>query len=168
MADILYAGHSGLLEGELTRQRAALVRKDALAEVAEHLGLRDLLRTNAGTLVTPSILADAVEAILGAVFLDAGYAATRDVVLVAFRPLMQRLDSDNTAKDAKTRLQEVLQGKGQPLPTYSVVETGPAHQRSFEAECILPTRGLRSAGKGASRKAAEQQAAQAMLEKLGQ
>jgi len=168
VADVIYTGHSALPEGELTRRRAALVRKEALVEVGEHLGLREWLRTNPGTPVTASILADAVEAVLGAVFLEAGYAATRAAVLVAFKPLMQRLDSDSTAKDAKTRLQEILQAKGQPLPAYSVVEDGPAHQRSFQAECVLPDRGLRAAGRGASRKAAEQQAAQAMLAMLEQ
>jgi ribonuclease III len=168
VADVLYADGASLAEGELTRRRAALVRKEALVEVGEHLGLRDLLRTNPGTPVTPSILADAVEAIIGAIFLEAGYAASRSVVLSVFKPFLQRLDADNTAKDAKTRLQEILQGKGQPLPTYSVVETGPAHQRTFQAECVLPDRGLSAIGKGASRKAAEQQAAQAMLAKLAQ
>ncbi len=168
VADVLYAERASLPEGELTRRRAALVRKEALVEVAEHLGLRDLLRTNPGTPITPSILADAVEAILGAVFLEAGYAVTRNVVVSVFKPFMQRLDADNTAKDAKTRLQEILQGKGQPLPAYSVTETGPAHQRSFQAECVLPDRGLSATGTGASRKAAEQQAAQAMLAKLAQ
>jgi ribonuclease III len=168
VADVLYAERANLPEGELTRRRAALVRKEALVEVAEQLGLRELLRTNPGTPVTPSILADAVEAIFGAVFLDAGYAATRGLVLSVFKPFLQRLDAENTAKDAKTRLQEILQGKGEPLPTYTVVETGPAHQRAFQAECALPDRGLSAIGNGASRKAAEQQAAQAMLAKLAQ
>jgi ribonuclease III len=163
VADLLHADRAALAEGELTRRRAALVRKEALAEVGEHLGLRGLLRTNPGTPVTPSILADAVEAVLGAVFLDAGYEATRAAVLAAFRPLLQRLDADNTAKDPKTRLQEILQAKGPMLPAYSVREEGPAHQRSFEAECVLADRGLRTTGRGASRKSAEQQAAQAML-----
>jgi len=97
------------------------------------------------------------------VFLEAGYAATRAAVLVAFEPLMQRLDAGSSAKDAKTRLQEILQAKGQPLPAYPVREEGPAHQRSFEAQCVLSDRGLRTTGRGASRKSAEQQAAQAML-----
>jgi ribonuclease-3 len=166
VADVLYADAAGLPEGELTRRRAALVRKEALAEVGELLGLRELLRAEAGTPVTPSVLADAVEAVLGAVFLDAGYAATRAAVLVAFRPLIERLDAGGTSKDPKTQLQEILQAKGEPPPTYSVREQGPAHRRSFEAECTLPKRGLRSSGSGASRKSAEQQAAAAMLEQL--
>lgn len=163
MADLLYAATSALPEGELTRRRAALVRKEALAAAGEQLGLRKLIRTDSNTPVTESILADAVEAVIGAVFLDAGYPAARASVQHVFKPLI----AGPAPKDPKTALQEILQSKGRPLPSYSVVETGPAHRRSFEAECVLPDRDLRSSGKGASRKAAEQQAAQAMLDQLG-
>ena len=163
VADLLYAGAAALPEGELTRRRAALVRKEALAALGEQLGLRPLIRTDSNTPVTESILADAVEAVIGAVFLDAGYPAVRASVLHLIKPLI----AGPAPKDAKTALQEILQSKGRPLPTYTVVEAGPAHRRSFEAECVLADRGLRSTGKGASRKAAEQQAAQAMLEQLG-
>jgi ribonuclease-3 len=166
VADELFARRPELPEGELTRRRAALVRKEALAEVGERLGLPALIRTGANAPVTPSVLADAVEAVIGAVFLDAGYASARSVVLAAFKPLIERLDDGETAKDPKTRLQEILQGKGKPPPSYTAREEGPAHQRLFHAECMLPDGGLRTSGSGASKKAAEQQAAQAMLEKL--
>ena len=168
MADILYSEYGLLPEGAMTRLRATLVRKEALAEVGELLGVSALIRTGASTPVTPSILADVVEAVIGAVFLDAGYPTTRTVVLRAFQPLIERLRGVPIAKDPKTELQELLQKKGQALPTYSVREDGPAHQRSFHAECVLPARNLRTTGHGTSRKAAEQQAAQAMLEQLGQ
>lgn len=169
VADELYARFPGLPEGKLTRLRAGLVREEALAEVGGRLGLRDLLRVEAGTPVTASILADAVEALFGAVFLDAGYAAARAALLGAFAPLLAGLDAAGPAKDAKTELQEALQSRRQRLPEYRIVAvSGAAHQQSFEVECALPELGLSTSGNGTSRQRAEQRAAQAMLGKLGQ
>ena len=168
MADELYARFPQLPEGKLTRLRAGLVREEALAGVGERLGLRELLRVEPSTQLTPSILADAVEALVGAVVLDAGYAAARAVVLAAFGPLLDGLDPAGPAKDAKTELQEALQARRQKLPEYRIVSVhGAAHQQSFEVECVLAELGLSAPGSGTSRQRAEQQAAQAMLERLG-
>jgi ribonuclease III len=172
MADELYARFPQLSEGKLTRLRASLVREEALAEVANTLGLGAFLRLGEGELAAgpeprPSILADALEALLGAVFLDAGYDAARKSVLAAFGPLIERLDPERPAKDAKTRLQEVLQAKHRRLPQYEVVAvTGEAHRQAFVVECSVAELDLRAKGSGTSRQRAEQQAAKAMLEKL--
>jgi ribonuclease-3 len=172
VADELYARFPQLSEGKLTRLRASLVREEALCEVAKTLGVGEFLRLGEGELAAgpearPSILADAVEALLGAVFLDAGYDAARKIVLGAFAPLIDRLDPERPAKDAKTRLQEILQAKHRKLPQYSVVSVhGEAHKQSFEVECYVSELSLRVTGTGTSRQRAEQQAAKAMLEKL--
>jgi ribonuclease-3 len=172
MADELYARFPQLSEGKLTRLRANLVREEALAEVAKTLGLGEFVRLGEGELAAgpeprPSILADALEALLGAVFLDAGYDAARKTVLAAFGPLIERLDPERPAKDAKTRLQEVLQAKHRRLPQYEVVAvTGEAHRQAFVVECSVAELDLRAKGSGTSRQRAEQQAAKAMLEKL--
>jgi len=168
VADELYARFPEVPEGKLTRLRAGLVREEALAEVGQRLGLRELLRLEPGTPVTTSILADAVEALFGAVFLDAGYAAARAAVLAAFGPLLDSLDAAGASKDAKTELQEALQAQRRRLPEYRIVAvSGAAHQQSFEVECALPELGLSTSGSGTSRQRAEQQAAQAMLARLG-
>jgi ribonuclease-3 len=172
VADELYARFPQLSEGKLTRLRASLVREEALAEVAKTLGVGAFLRLGEGELAAgpeprPSILADALEALLGAVFLDAGYDAARKTVLAAFGPLIERLDPERPAKDAKTRLQEVLQAKHRRLPQYEVVAvTGEAHRQAFVVECSVAELDLRAKGSGTSRQRAEQQAAKAMLEKL--
>jgi ribonuclease III len=172
VADELYARFPQLSEGKLTRLRASLVREEALAEVAKTLGVGEFMRLGEGELAAgpearPSILADAVEAVLGAVFLDGGYAAARKAVLAAFGPLIDRLDPDRPAKDAKTRLQEILQAKHRPLPQYRVVAVqGEAHRQSFEVECSVAELNLTATGTGTSRQRAEQQAAKALLEIL--
>jgi ribonuclease-3 len=172
VADELYARFPQLPEGKLTRLRASLVREEALAEVAASLHLAEHLRLGEGELAAdpqprPSILADALEALLGAVFLDAGYEAARKAVLAAFGPLIDRLDPERPAKDAKTRLQEILQAKHRRLPQYRVVSVqGEAHRQSFEVECLVNGLSISATGTGTSRQRAEQQAAKAMLEKL--
>jgi ribonuclease III len=172
VADELYARFPQLSEGKLTRLRASLVREEALAEVAKTLGIGEFMRLGEGELAAgpearPSILADAVEAVLGAVFLDGGYAAARKAVLAAFGPLIDRLDPDRPAKDAKTRLQEILQARHRPLPQYRVVAVqGEAHRQSFEVECSVAELNLTATGTGTSRQRAEQQAAKALLEIL--
>jgi len=167
MADELYTRFPQLPEGKLTRLRAGLVREEALAEVGRQLGLEQLLRVEASTAVTASILADAVEAVFGALFLDAGYATTRSAVLTAFGPLLARLDPEGPAKDAKTQLQEILQARSRRLPEYRVLSvSGAAHKQSFEVECVIAELGLSASGSGTSRQRAEQQAAEAMLARM--
>jgi ribonuclease-3 len=172
VADELYSRFPQLSEGKLTRLRASLVREEALAEVGKSLGISEHLRLGEGELAAgpeprPSILADAVEAVLGAVFLDGGYGAARKAVLAAFGPLIDRLDPDRPAKDAKTRLQEMLQARHRRLPVYRVVGVqGEAHRQSFEVECSVAELNLAATGTGTSRQRAEQQAAKALLDML--
>jgi ribonuclease-3 len=167
VADELYARFPQLPEGKLTRLRAGLVREEALAGIGRRLGLEELLRLEPSTPVTDSILADAVEAVFGALFLDAGYPAARAAVLSAFAPLFAQIDPEGPAKDAKTQLQEILQARQRKLPEYRVVSVrGAAHKQSFEVECVIAELGLSATGSGTSRQRAEQQAAQAMLARL--
>jgi ribonuclease-3 len=166
----LYTRFPQLSEGKLTRLRASLVREETLAEVARELGLPAALRLGEGELAAnaeprPSILADALEALFGAVFLDGGFEASRKAMLAAFGERIDQLDPDRPGKDAKTELQEVLQAAHRPLPLYSVVAVqGAAHRQSFEVECRVES--LVATGTGTSRQKAEQGAARAMLEKL--
>jgi len=166
----LYARFPHLSEGKLTRLRASLVREETLAEVARELGLGAELKLGEGELAAspeprPSMLADALEALFGAVFLDGGFDAARNAMLGAFGGRIDRLDPERPGKDAKTELQEVLQAAHRPLPVYRVVAVqGAAHRQSFEVECVVED--LVASGTGASRQKAEQGAARAMLEKL--
>jgi ribonuclease-3 len=167
VAEELYARFPALPEGRLTRMRARLVREEGLAEVAARLEIEPLLRVGAKHAVSRSVLADAVEAVFGALFLDGGYAAARKAVLHVFGPLLEALDPGETGKDAKTELQELMHARGSKLPEYRVVAThGAPHQRSFEVECALPELGVSAVGKGTSLQRAEQQAAKILLEKL--
>jgi ribonuclease-3 len=173
IAQELYTRFPNLSEGKLTRLRASLVREEALADVAGEIGLAGHIRLGEGELASspqprPSILADALEALVGAVFLDGGYEAARQSVLHLFGALIERLDPDRPAKDAKTQLQEFLQSARRPLPEYRVVAAkGEAHKLSFEIECVVTDPALTATGTGTSRQRAEQQAAKAMLDKLG-
>ena len=167
VAEELYARFPRLAEGRLTRIRARLVREESLAEVAEHLEVAKSLRVGAKHPVTPSVLADAVEALFGAVFLDAGYAAARKAMLHTFGALLEGLDTSDADKDAKTQLQELMHARGRKLPEYRVVATrGAPHQRSFEVECTLPELGLAAVGTGTSLQRTEQNAATGVQEKL--
>jgi ribonuclease-3 len=172
MAQELYARFPKLSEGKLTRLRASLVSEVALAGVAGELGLAPFIRLGEGELASsplprPSILADALEALVGAVFLDAGYDAARRMVVHTFGALIDRLDPERPAKDAKTQLQELLQAARRPLPEYRIVAVkGEAHRQSFEIECVVADPEFRATGSGTSRQRAEQQAAKAMLDKL--
>ena len=166
----LYERFPRLSEGKLTRLRASLVREEALAELARELGLAPLVRLGEGELMAaaeprPSILADALEAVFGAIFIDAGYDAARKAVLAAFGPRLELLDPERAAKDAKTELQEMLQAAHRSLPLYRVTAVqGAAHRQSFEVECVVDEMSAR--GTGSSRQKAEQEAARAMLEKF--
>lgn len=173
IAQELFARHPALSEGDLSQMRASLVRKESLAALARDLGLGECLRLGEGESASggsarPSILADTLEAVYGAVFLDAGYESARDVVRSNFGAALDALDPRGPVKDAKTRLQELLQGRGQGLPSYQVVATqGAAHQQIFEVECVVERLGLRATGRGEARRAAEQLAAEALLRQLG-
>lgn len=160
-------------EGELTRFRARLVRRETLADIARELGIGQLLRLGGGELKSggrtrDSILADALEAVLGAIYLDGGLEPCRTVVDVLLGHRVAKLSEVDADKDAKTRLQEFLQSRKQALPVYVVVATeGPAHHRRFTVECRLEQDERTVTGHGSSRRRAEQAAARAALELLG-
>ena len=140
------------------------MREESLARVAQQLGIAELLRAGAPP-VPPSVLADALEAVFGAIFLDGGYSAARRAVVQAFGPLLEQLDPARVEKDAKTRLQELLHARGKQPPEYRVIATrGAPHARSFDVECIFEE--SRTKGEGTSRQRAEQEAARAMLDRL--
>jgi ribonuclease III len=166
IAGALYDSFAGLKEGELSRLRASLVRQETLADIARGLGLGEMLQLGEGELKSggaqrPSILADALEAIFGAVYVDAGFDAARTVIGRLYQPSMTRIDPSDAGKDPKTALQEILQGRRLPLPRYALLATrGEAHAQEFEMECVIPELGIRTTGSGSSRRIAEQQAAQ--------
>lgn len=172
IAILLYERLPGLPEGDLSRLRAGLVNQASLCEIAQSLSLGDELLLGEGELKSggfrrPSILADGFEALLGAVFLDAGFAAVRGVVESLFAGHLERVRVDPPAKDPKTALQEALQGRRLPLPRYTVLDVGgEAHLQVFRVECRVDELGVSGAGEGASRRAAEQQAAEAVLAAL--
>ena len=165
----LYRKFPQLSEGDLSRLRARLVSQPSLARVAGELRLGQQLRLGEGELKSggvrrPSILADALEAVIGAAFLDAGFDAAHGVVRTLFASALRAVDPQ-AAKDAKTLLQEHVQGRRLPLPQYTVVATrGEAHDQRFEVECVLSSLGIRTRGVGTSRRAAEQAAAQEAYE----
>jgi ribonuclease-3 len=173
MSEALYSFHPEADEGALSRFRARLVRRDTLEELARELALGDLLRLGAGELRSgghrrASILANSFEAVLGAVFLDGGWNVAKEVILKLMSSRLATLDSADDLRDPKTRLQEILQGRGDPLPTYEVERvSGSAHAQHFDVVCRLTSPGLEVRGEGASRRAAEQQAAQRALRELG-
>lgn len=166
---LLYEQLKSLPEGDLTKVRASMVKQEPLHRLAAGLGLPDLLRLGEGEVRTngrqrPSILADAMEAVIGAVYLDAGYAAAEAVVRRLFNDVEMKPSLAVAAKDAKTELQELLQGRKMQLPVYRVVATlGAAHKQTFDVECEVTELGHVERGIGASRRAAEQAAAAAML-----
>ena len=154
-----------LAEGELSRLRASLVNQQSLFEIAQQIELGAQLRLGEGELKSggarrPSMLADALEAVIGAVFIDGGFEAARAVVLRLFEQPLSAADPLKLAKDAKTQLQEFLQAHRMPLPQYAVISTaGEAHEQIFRVECVIPELNIRTEGEGASRRAAEQAAA---------
>ena len=172
VAAALYQRFAALKEGELSRLRASLVRQETLAEIARGLGLGELLQLGEGELKSggarrPSILADALEALFGAIYIDAGFDAVRRVIERLYEPAMARIDPNDSGKDPKTALQEILQGRHLPLPRYTLLATsGEAHAQQFEIECVVADLGIRSTGTGASRRIAEQQAAQRAIAEI--
>lgn len=172
IGEAAYAVWPKAAEGDLSRWRASLVCEDTLARLAKDLKLGDQLRLGTGELKSggfrrESILADALEALFGAVYLDGGFDSARAVVLRQFQPLLDHPPEADSLKDSKTRLQEALQAVPRPLPEYSVLsEHGPPHRRVFQVSCRLPDSGEQTEAGGASRKQAEQDAARLMIEKL--
>jgi ribonuclease-3 len=159
-------------EGDLSRYRAALVSAATLADVAADLRIGQQLRLGGGELKSGgfrrgSILGDSLEAVFGAIYLDGGLEAAHAVIERLFADRLERLPTAQDLKDPKTRLQEALQSRGMPLPTYVVEEVaGEPHEQSFVASCAVPTLGLRERGEGSSRRRAEQEAAQRVLAAL--
>lgn len=171
VAELLYEHFPRASEGELTRLRAQLVRRESLAGLARVLELGDHLRLGGGELKSggfrrDSILSDAFEALVAAIYLDAGWTVCRDWLRARFAPLAQALDLSALA-DAKTRLQEWLQARGRGLPEYVLVASeGEAHAQCFAVECRIEGASETGRGEASSRKQAEQQAAAAMLARL--
>ena len=169
---LLYERHADSDEGDLTRVRAHLVREDSLHRVALGLGLPDVVRLSEGEArgggaQRPSILADAVEALIGAVFVEGGYEAAHAVVQRLFGEVISATEAESWGKDAKTELQEWLQARRVPVPAYRITATrGQAHAQTFEVECAVPTLGLAERGEGRSRRVAEQEAARRLLASL--
>ena len=172
ISDLLYSRLGSLDEGDLSRVRANLVKQETLHQLALDLGLADLLRLGEGEMRSggqkrPSILADTLEAIIGAVYLDAGFTPAQALVQRLFQAVEINPQMDAIGKDAKTALQEWLQGRKMKVPVYKVVGTlGAAHKQTFDVECEIPEFRLAERGIGGSRRAGEQAAATAMLQTL--
>jgi ribonuclease III len=172
VARLLFDAHPLADEGALSRLRASLVSGDTLAQIAGELGLGEFLRLGPGELKSggfrrASILADALEALLGAIFLDAGFDAAAAAVARIIGPRMSDLPAADALKDPKTRLQEVLQGRGLALPTYTLTAVGgDPHAQAFTVTCEVPVLGVAAVGEGASRRRAEQLAAAKVLDLL--
>lgn len=172
VASLLYRRYTTSPEGELSRLRANLVKQDPLHDIARTLGVPDALilgegERRSGGHQRPSILADAVEALLGAIYLESGFDTAAQVVERLYAPLLDSADPAELGKDAKTRLQEYLQGHRLPLPHYEVVAThGQAHHQHFEVRVRLQKPALVFEGQGDSRRKAEQVAARAALDHL--
>ena len=169
VSSLLYERYAGSDEGDLTRIRAHLVREDTLHRLALQLGLPQVLRLSEGEAKgggaqRASILADAMEAVIGAVYLDGGLEAAQALVQQLFGEVITSTTAESWRKDAKTELQEWLQGRRLPVPSYRILATrGQAHAQTFEVECAVPSLGKTQTGEGRSRRTAEQEAAQKML-----
>ncbi|MCG7982412.1 MAG: ribonuclease III [Candidatus Thiodiazotropha lotti] len=169
IADALFSHFSKASEGQLSRLRSVLVKRDTLAQVAREFELGDYLKLGQGELRSggqsrDSILADSFEAVLAAVYLDGGYEATRSVILKIFTPRLIALSPENQQKDPKTQLQEYLQAKKVSLPSYTILDvSGDPHTQHFKVECVVEDLQKKSKGEGHSRRKAEQDAASQML-----
>lgn len=165
VAALLFKRFAKIDEGDLSRLRANLVKQSALADIAQKLALSQYLRLGEGELKSggfrrPSILADTLEAIFGAVFLDSGFDEAQRVISRLYTPILQSVDPKTLGKDPKTLLQELLQGRKLDLPTYTVIAThGAAHNQMFDVECSIPKLDIKVSAAGSSRRAAEQLAA---------
>ena len=172
VSSMLYERFAGSDEGDLTRVRAHLVREDSLYRVALELNLPDALRLSegearAGGAQRASTLADALEALIGATFIDGGFEPAQSLVQQLFGEVIATTEIDRWSKDPKTELQEWLQARRLPVPSYRILATrGQAHAQTFEVECAVPMLGLTESGEGRSRRAAEQNAARRLLDAL--
>lgn len=170
VASLLFQRYKSIDEGDLSRVRANLVKQQSLYEIALRLELAQFLRLGEGELKSggfrrPSILADTLEALIGAIFLDGGFNAARDVIVGLYTPILETVDPATLGKDAKTLLQEYLQSKKISLPVYTVAAThGVAHNQEFEVECAIPKLEIKVIGTGRSRRAGEQAAAKMAFE----
>jgi ribonuclease-3 len=172
IAEHLFRGNPHADEGDLSRLRAWLVSSQPLAETAARIGLGEVLRLGSGELKTggfrrQSILADGLEALFGAVYLDSGLDAAQRVIFQLFAERMAHMPDAEDLKDSKTRLQEHLQSRGLPLPAYAVVRTeGEIHEQTFWVQCEVSTLDVQATGQGLSRRRAEQDAAAAVLDEI--
>jgi ribonuclease-3 len=172
IAEALYLSLPGATEGDLSRLRASLVKGKTLAQIALDAGLGEWLKLGSGELKSggyrrESILGNTLEAIIGAVYIDGGFDVSRDLVSELFRDRLNNLPPPDDLKDSKTRLQEMLQSRGLPLPIYRMESSsGEAHEQSFLVSCTLADSGTTSSGGGRSRRQAEQEAAGRMIDTL--
>ncbi len=172
VAEALYLRHPDLEEGDLSRLRASLVNQETLAELGRELDVGSYLILGPGELKSggfrrASILADAIEGLVGGVFLDAGFEATREVILHMLESRLAAPLSTEDLKDSKTRLQEVLQARELPLPVYAVESVrGEPHKQTFRVSCSIVPLQIRTDGEAGSRRAAEQEAARRALEEI--
>jgi ribonuclease-3 len=172
IAGLIFHHFPDFSEGSLSRIRANLVNQKMLAELAQTLELGKLIRFGEGELKSggdrrPSILADALEAVIGAIYLDAGFEQAEKTVEILFAPSLRELNAHTLGKDPKTLLQEYLQSRRLALPRYAVVATrGEAHRQQFQVECVISRPEIRTLGEGASRRSAEQHAARQAYEQL--
>ncbi|RLA34658.1 MAG: ribonuclease III [Gammaproteobacteria bacterium] len=170
VSDIVFMQKPEASEGQLSRLRSSVVRDVTLAEVALELGLGEHVFLGSGERKSgghrrESILSDTLEAIFGAVYLDAGFDAARQVICTAYGDRLQNMPDGADLRDPKSRLQELLQGRGLALPVYAVENvTGKAHKQSFEVSCTIPELETATTGRGSTRRDAEQEAALAMLD----
>lgn len=172
IAEDLYHRFPKVDEGDMSRMRATLVRGNTLAEIGREFSLGEVMRLGPGELKSggfrrDSILADAVEALIGAIFLDSDINQVRDIILQWYQQRLETIEPGVSQKDPKTRLQELLQGKRKPLPSYTVMKVkGEAHNQEFTVECQISGLERSVIGKGSSRRKAEQAAAELALQKL--
>ena len=172
ISSLLFERFGGSDEGDLTRVRAHLVREESLHRTALTLGLPDVMRLSEGEArgggaQRPSILADALEALIGAAYLDGGFERAFELVRRLFGDVIAASEAHTWSKDAKTELQEWLQARRIAVPSYRIVgTTGQAHAQTFEVECAIPALSLSETGRGRSRRAAEQEAARRLLDAL--
>ena len=174
IANQLFNRFNKLPEGDLSRLRAQLVKESTLCEIAQNLNVGESLKLGEGELKSagwrrPSILADALEAIVGAVYIDGGYEAAETLVLKLFQDKLTDINPKIIDKDAKSQLQEFLQSKKMDLPDYNVVLIeGEAHAQTFKVACDIKVLAIKTVGEGTSRRIAEQRAAQLALEQINQ
>jgi ribonuclease-3 len=172
VAALLFRRYAKIDEGDLSRLRANLVKQASLADIAQKLALSQYLRLGEGELKSggfrrPSILADALEALFGAIFLDGGFDAAQRAIAKQYEPILAHVNHKTLGKDPKTLLQELLQARKLDLPLYTVVAThGAAHNQTFEVECHINKLDIRVAAGGTSRRAAEQSAAELAIKAI--